>query len=134
MQYFVQAFSVRQPYPDKYDLLMDIATEELSHLEIVGASITMLLDGVNGELKNAAEKSNWMTLMKGSAKKEQLIHQALVNPQFLAMTGAGPPLNTCTGVPLQCSFGVANSDPPVDRSTDHPRQRRDTHRRPEEPG
>src|SRR3546814_10793400 len=31
MQYFVQAFSVRQPYPDKYDLLMDIATEELSH-------------------------------------------------------------------------------------------------------
>ena len=37
MQYFVQAFSVRQPYPDKYDLLMDIATEEFSHLEIVGA-------------------------------------------------------------------------------------------------
>jgi Mn-containing catalase len=32
MQYFVQAFSVRQAYPEKYDLLMDIATEELSHL------------------------------------------------------------------------------------------------------
>ncbi len=50
MQYFVQAFGARRPYPDKYDLLMDIATEELSHLEIVGATITMLLDGVNGEL------------------------------------------------------------------------------------
>src|SRR5512134_3553025 len=55
MQYFIQAFAARKPYPDKYDLLMDIATEELSHLEIVGATITMLLDGVNGELKNAAE-------------------------------------------------------------------------------
>lgn len=28
MQYFVQAFAARQPYPEKYDLLMDIATEE----------------------------------------------------------------------------------------------------------
>lgn len=35
MQYFVQAFGARKPYPDKYDLLMDIATEEFSHLEIV---------------------------------------------------------------------------------------------------
>ena len=55
MQYFVQAFGARQPYPDKYDLLMSIATEEFSHLEIVGATITMLLKGVNGELKDAAE-------------------------------------------------------------------------------
>jgi Mn-containing catalase len=53
MQYFTQAFTVRQSYPDKYDLLMDIATEEFSHLEIVGATITMLLNGVNGELKPA---------------------------------------------------------------------------------
>src|SRR5512146_3277944 len=57
MQYFVQAFLMRHPFPDKYDLLMDIATEEFSHLEIVGATITMLLDGVNGKLKDAAERS-----------------------------------------------------------------------------
>lgn len=34
MQYFVQAFGCRRAYPDKYDLLMDIATEEFSHLLI----------------------------------------------------------------------------------------------------
>jgi Mn-containing catalase len=34
MQYFTQVFSCRQPDPDKYDMLMDIATEEFSHLEI----------------------------------------------------------------------------------------------------
>jgi Mn-containing catalase len=54
MQYFAQSFSVRRPYPEIYDMLMDIATAELSHLEIVGATITMLLDGINGDLKNAA--------------------------------------------------------------------------------
>src|SRR3954466_16413353 len=58
MQYFVQAFSCKKPYPDKYDLLMDIATEEFSHLEIVGATIQLLLTGVNGELKNAADESD----------------------------------------------------------------------------
>src|SRR3546814_13556905 len=36
MQYFVQAFAARQPYPEKYDLLLDIATEELSQLEKSG--------------------------------------------------------------------------------------------------
>jgi Mn-containing catalase len=47
MQYFTQAFGAKQPHPDKYDMLMDIATEEFSHLEIVGATIQMLLKGVN---------------------------------------------------------------------------------------
>lgn len=36
MQYFVQAFGARMPYPDKYDLLTDTATEELSHLDFGG--------------------------------------------------------------------------------------------------
>src|SRR4051812_30760644 len=83
MQYFVQAFSARQPYPDKYDLLMDIATEEFSHLEIVGATIQMLLEGINGELKNVAEESEIMKLLDGTASKESYIHQAMSNPHFL---------------------------------------------------
>ena len=45
MQYFVQAFGCRKPFPDKYDMLMDIAAEELGHLEIVGATVQMLLKG-----------------------------------------------------------------------------------------
>ena len=52
LQYFVQAFSCHNPYPDKYDMLMDIATEEFGHLEIVGATIQMLLGPVNGEMKD----------------------------------------------------------------------------------
>lgn len=51
IQYFTQAFGAKMPHPDKYDMLMEIATEEFSHLEIVGATIKMLLKGVNGDLK-----------------------------------------------------------------------------------
>jgi Mn-containing catalase len=114
MQYFVQAFSVRQPYPDKYDLLMDIATEEFSHLEIVGATITMLLDGINGELKNAADRSDLMRLLHGSAAKEEYIHEAMVNPQFLALSGGGPTLTNSQGVPWTGAYVNANGDLTVD--------------------
>lgn len=114
MQYFVQAFSLRQPYPDKYDLLMDIATEEFSHLEIVGATITLLLQGINGELKDAAENSDLMRLLKGKSEREQLIQEAATNPQFLALSGGGPTLTNSQGVPWMGSYVNANGDPTVD--------------------
>ncbi|WP_164100856.1 manganese catalase family protein [Candidatus Laterigemmans baculatus] len=114
MQYFVQAFSARQPYPEKYDLLMDIATEEFSHLEIVGATITMLLDGVNGELKNAAEGNFLTRLMKGKQEKETIIHDAMANPEFLCLSGGGPTLTNSQGVPWQGSYVNANGDLTVD--------------------
>lgn len=119
MQYFTQAFAARRPYPDKYDLLMDIATEELSHLEIVGATITMLLDGVNGELKNAAEANPIAHLPNGGAgAKEELIHQALTSPQFLVLTGGGPHLTNSQGVPWSGTFVDANGDLTVDLRSD----------------
>ena len=118
MQYFVQAFGARQPYPDIYDMLMDIATEEFSHLEIVGATITMLLDGVNGELKDAVHKTSLATVMNGKAPREQFIHEAMTNPAFLVHSGGGPTLTDCNGVPWSGSFVNANGDPTVDLRSD----------------
>lgn len=114
MQYFVQAFGVRRSYPDKYDLLMDIATEEFSHLEIVGATITMLLDGLNGELKNAIERTSLAKVMNGSAGRDELIHEALTSPQFLVLSGGGPALTNCEGVPWSGTYVNANGDLTVD--------------------
>jgi Mn-containing catalase len=118
MTYFIQAFACKKPYPDKYDLLMDIATEEFSHLEIVGATITMLLDGVNGDLKDAAAKSDIMNLMKGRGAKEEVIHQNLVQPQFLTCSGGGPTLTNSAGVPFDGNFIDANGDLTVDLRSD----------------
>jgi Mn-containing catalase len=114
MQYFVQAFGCKNPYPDKYDLLMDIATEEFSHLEIVGATIQMLLTGVNGELKNAAESDEIMQTMNGKAAKESFIHEAMVNPQFGVLSGGGPMVTDSNGIPWSGAYVNANSDLTVD--------------------
>jgi len=113
MQYFVQAFAAKQPYPDKYDLLMDIATEEFSHLEIVGATVQMLLNGVNGELKNAAEQEE-ITKIQNKAAKENYIHEAMVHPHFYVLSGGGPHVTDSQGVPWSGAYVTANGDLTVD--------------------
>ncbi len=118
MQYFCQAFGARQPFPDKYDLLMDIATEEFSHLEIVGATIQMLLNGVNGELKNAVEKTSLGKVMKGAEGRDDLIQEALTSPQFLVESGGGPTVTNCNGVPWSGAFVNSNGDLSVDLRSD----------------
>jgi Mn-containing catalase len=114
MQYFVQAFGCRRAYPDKYDLLMDVATEEFSHLEIVGATITMLLEGVNGQVKDAAEGNLVAQMGNGSAKKKDVIGMAMDNPRFLIESGGGPMVTDSLGVPWTGAFVNANGDLTVD--------------------
>jgi Mn-containing catalase len=48
MRYFSQALA--ESDPGRKDLLYDIATEELSHLEVIGSIVVMLNKGVKGKL------------------------------------------------------------------------------------
>ena len=114
IQYFVQAFCCRNPYPDKYDMLMDIASEELGHLEIVGATLQMLLAGINGELKDAADNAEIMKMLGGKPSKENFIQQALMNPHFLVLSGGSPMLTDSNGNPWTAAYVNADGDLTVD--------------------
>lgn len=116
LRYFAQAFGAKNPYPDKYDLLMDIATEEFSHLEIVGATIQMLLNGINGDLKNAAENSEIMQLLNGKSAKEEMIHKGMVAPQFLVGSAGCPVYTNSQGVPWTAAY--INGDGQGDLTSD----------------
>lgn len=118
MQYFTQAFLCRHAYPEKYDLLMDIATEEFSHLEIVGATITMLLEGVNGQLKNAAEGSVMANIMKSKTERDELVHQAGTSAAFMVLSGGGPTVTNSEGYPWNGTYVDANGDLSVDLRSD----------------
>src|SRR6195952_3132340 len=54
MRYFTQA--IAEDDPGRKDLLYDIATEELSHLEIIGSIVALLNKGAKGRLAEAAEE------------------------------------------------------------------------------
>ena len=114
LQYFSQAFACKKPYPDKYDLLMDIATEEFSHLEIVGATIQLLLTGINGDLKNTADESDLTKLLDGKAAKEDFIHMAITNPHFFVVTGGSPNLTDSQGIPWTAAYINSTGDLTVD--------------------
>jgi Mn-containing catalase len=55
MRYFTQYVSEEDP--GRKDMLIDIATEELSHLEVIGNIVTMLTKGVRGKLAEGAEEA-----------------------------------------------------------------------------
>ncbi|HKS89099.1 MAG TPA: manganese catalase family protein [Stellaceae bacterium] len=52
MRYFTQALA--ETDAGRKDMLLDIATEELSHLEVIGSMIVMLNKGVKGKLAEGA--------------------------------------------------------------------------------
>lgn len=54
LRYFTQGLS--DDDPARKDMLIDIATEELSHLEIIGSIVAMLTKGVKGKLSEGAEE------------------------------------------------------------------------------
>jgi Mn-containing catalase len=114
MQYFTQAFVLRDKSPQMYDLFMDIATEELSHLEMVGSLITMLLDGLNDDLKMATERCDWMPAVASNGGRDDIIHSVAANPLYLVLTGGGPDVSNSQGVPWSGAYVNANGDPSVD--------------------
>src|SRR5579885_3037565 len=58
MRYFTQALA--EDDPGRKDMLLDIATEELSHLEIIGTIVAMLNKGAKGRLAEAADEQGEM--------------------------------------------------------------------------
>lgn len=55
MRYFTQGIADEDP--GRKDMLIDIATEELSHLEVIGSIVAMLTKGVKGKLAEASEEA-----------------------------------------------------------------------------
>jgi Mn-containing catalase len=80
----------------------------------VGATITMLLDGVNGEIKDAAEGNLVAQMGNGSVKKDNVIGAAMDNPRFLLESAGGPMVTDSVGTPWTGSFVNANGDLTVD--------------------
>jgi Mn-containing catalase len=58
MRYFTQALA--DDDPNRKDMLMDIATEELSHLEVIGSIVCMLNKGVKADMAEGAEQGQLM--------------------------------------------------------------------------
>jgi len=88
------------------DLLMDIATEELSHLEIVGSIIVMLNKGAKGRLAEGVEEEGELYRAINGAGNDSHITSILY--------GAGAPLTNSAGVPWSAAYVDTIGEPTAD--------------------
>src|SRR6476659_4189095 len=63
MRYFTQGLA--EIDAGRKDLLLDIATEELSHLEVVGSIVVMLNQGVKGQMAEGLETAELLANISG---------------------------------------------------------------------
>src|SRR6185312_17346842 len=63
MRYFTQGLG--ESDPGRKDMLLDIATEELSHLEVVGNLVSMLNKGARGKMAEGLETADLLAEITG---------------------------------------------------------------------
>jgi len=103
MRYFTQALA--EDDPGRKDMLLDIATEELSHLEVIGSIVAMLNKGVKGKLasENLSAADTYAAINAGGDSHTQSL-----------LYGAGPALTNSSGVPWTAAYIDTIGDPPTD--------------------
>ena len=104
MRYFVQG--VAEDDPGRKDMLMDIATEELSHLEVIGSIVGMLNKGAKGELSEGVEKEADLYRSLTGGGNDSHITSLLY--------GGGPALTNSAGVPWTAAYVDSIGEPTAD--------------------
>src|SRR5690606_38513737 len=78
------------------DMLYDIATEELSHLEVIGTIVAMLNKGAKGRLAEGVDEEAEIYRSITGAGNDSHLTQVLY--------GGGPPLTNSGGVPWTAAY------------------------------
>ena len=103
MRYFTQGLS--EDDPGRKDMLLDIATEELSHLEIIGSIVAMLNKGAKGRLAEGVDKEADALVMLNAGGDSHITS---------LLYGGGPALVNSAGVPWTGAYVDSRGEPTVD--------------------
>src|SRR5579875_3403738 len=99
MQYLLQGFNCR--IPGKYkDMIMDIGTEEISHVEMLSTLVARLLEGAPSEVTEKAVAANpVLAAVIGG-----------MNPQHAIMAGGGAVPRDSNGTPWNAGYIVSSGN------------------------
>ncbi|ACO80813.1 Mn-containing catalase [Azotobacter vinelandii CA] len=104
MRYFTQGLA--EDDAGRKDLLMDIATEELSHLEIIGSIVGMLNKGAKGQLAEGVEQEAELYRSLTGGGNDSHITSLLY--------GGGPALTNSGGIPWSAAYIDTIGEPTAD--------------------
>jgi Mn-containing catalase len=103
-RYFTQA--IAEDDPGRKDMLMDIATEELSHLEVIGHLVAMLNKGAKGQLSEAIDSEAEIYKALNGPGNDSHVTQLLY--------GGGPALTNSGGQLWNAGYIDTIGDPSAD--------------------
>jgi Mn-containing catalase len=103
-RYFTQA--IAEEDPGRKDMLFDISTEELSHLEVIGTLVAMLNKGAKGVLAEATEAEADIYRRLNGAGNDSHVTQVLY--------GGGPALINSAGQLWTAGYIDSIGDPSAD--------------------
>lgn len=108
MQYLTQGWNCRGPAKYK-DMLLDIGTEEIGHVEMLANLIAHLVDKAPASVQEDAAKDPIVEGILGGAKAEDVI-TATMNPKHAIVTGGGATLSDSNGYPWNGNYATASGN------------------------
>ena len=103
IRYFTQ--SLADDDPNRKDMLLDIATEELSHLEVIGSIVAMLSKGAKAKMAEGA-------LEQGELMRD--VFHGGESHTLSVLYGGGPPMMNSAGVPWTAAYIDTIGEPTAD--------------------
>jgi Mn-containing catalase len=108
MTYLFQGWNCRGP--QKYrDMILDIGTEEIAHVEMLATMIARLLETSPVEVREEAVKNSIVGAVMGGSKVEDVILSGM-NPQHAIVSGGGATPTDSVGYPWTSRYTIASGN------------------------
>src|SRR5215213_2787008 len=108
MTYMFQGWNCRAPA--KYrDMILDIGTEEIGHVEMLATMIARLLEQSPVEAREQAAKNSIIGAVMGGGNMQDVI-LASMNPQHAIVSGSGATPNDSVGFPWTARYTIASGN------------------------
>lgn len=108
MTYLFQGWNSRAPQKYK-DMLLDVGTEEIGHVEMLSVMISRLLDKAPVKDQEDAAKNPMVGAAMGGDNVQDIIFSAM-NPQHEIVTGQGAAPTDSVGVPWSAGFTASSGN------------------------
>jgi len=108
LQYFFQAWGARGPA--KYrDILLNTATEEISHIEMLATAVALNLETAPATLQESAATANPIVGAVMGGERPRHVVEGMLHRHILSTGMSAFPAN-CDGVPFDCSHVYASGN------------------------
>lgn len=102
LQYFFQAWGARGPSTKYRDVLLNTATEEISHIEMLSTAVALNLEDAPATLQETTAQANPIVGAVLGGERPRHVVEGMLQRHLLSTGMAAFPAN-CDGVPFDCS-------------------------------